>query len=182
MAKVDFPEGAAPFLNPAAYTALKAEAKKTKNKAARGGASGAARSGARGVQRPQFSRVLEDAERTEETEALPDYPASEEALQELLDDVHSSGDELKRRPFPEEIKQYKRAVRNFLHHVVENGYAIEERTSGVNLKKRKKFTLVQVVDRKLESLAASILASQVSQIELLARIDEIAGLLVDLLQ
>jgi uncharacterized protein YaaR (DUF327 family) len=178
MAKVDFPEGIVPFLNPAAYTALKAETKKTRDKASVRDASG----GARGIQRPRFSSVLEDAERTEEAEALPDYPASEEALRELLDDVHSSGDELKRRPFPEEIKQYQRAVRNFLHYVVENGYAIEERTSGVNLKKRKKFTLVQVVDRKLESLAASILANQVSQIEMLARIDEIAGLLVNLLQ
>ncbi|MDR2029835.1 MAG: DUF327 family protein [Treponema sp.] len=171
MAKVDFSEGAAPFLNPAAYTALKAETKKTKDKAS-----------IRDLKRPRFSSVLKEAAQTEQAEALPDYPASEEALRELLDDVHSFGDELKRRPFPEEIKQYKRAVRNFLHYVVENGYTIEERTSGVNLKKRKKFTLVQVVDRKLESLAASILANQVSQIELLARIDEIAGLLVDLLQ
>jgi uncharacterized protein YaaR (DUF327 family) len=170
MAKVDFPEGALSFLNPAAYSALKAETKKTKDKTAQG------------VQKPRFSRVLEDAERTEEAEALPDLPVSEEALQELLDDVHICGDELKRRPFPEEIKQYKRAVRNFLHYVVENSYTLEERTSGVNLLRRKKFTLVQVVDRKLESLAASILANQVTQIELLARIDEIAGLLVNLLQ
>jgi uncharacterized protein YaaR (DUF327 family) len=168
MAKVDFPEGPAPFLNPAAYTALKAETKKTKDNAALRGGRG-----------PRFSTVLEEAE---QVQVLPDYPVSEEALQELLDDVHSSGDELKRRPFPEEIKQYKRAVRNFLHYVVENGYTIEEQTSGVNVLRRKKFTLVQVVDRKLESLAASILANQVTQIEMLARIDEIAGLLVNLLQ
>jgi uncharacterized protein YaaR (DUF327 family) len=171
MAKVDFPEGTAPFLNPAAYTALKAETKRTKDKTS-----------IRDIKRPRFSSVLKDAEQIEEAGVLPDYPASEEALRELLDDVHSSGDELKRRPFPEEIKRYKRSVRNFLHYVVENGYTIEERTSGINLLKRKKFTLVQVVDRKLESLAASVLANQVTQIELLARIDEIAGLLVNLLQ
>jgi uncharacterized protein YaaR (DUF327 family) len=168
MAKVDFPEGPAPFLNPAAYTALKAETKKTKGNAALRGGRG-----------PLFSAVLEEAE---QAQVLPDYPVSEEALQELLDDVHSSGDELKRRPFPEEIIQYKRAVRNFLHYVVENGYTIEEQTSGGNVLRRKKFTLVQVVDRKLESLAASILANQMTQIEMLARIDEIAGLLVNLLQ
>jgi uncharacterized protein YaaR (DUF327 family) len=170
MAKVDFPEGAAPFLPPAAYTALKAETKKTRDKTLRG------------VRGPHFSSVLEEAVQTEQAEALAEYPVSEEALQELLDDVHSAGDELKRRPFPEEIKQYKRAVRNFLHYVVENGYDIKKQTRGVRVSNRREFTLVQVVDRKLESLAASILTSQVTQIEMLARIDEIAGLLVNLLQ
>jgi uncharacterized protein YaaR (DUF327 family) len=41
--------------------------------------------------------------------------------------------------------------------------------------------LIQVVDQKLEQLAAGILTGQASQLELLARVDEIAGLLVDLL-
>jgi uncharacterized protein YaaR (DUF327 family) len=166
MAKVDFPEGNTPFFNPAAYA--RAETQKTKEKPA-----------PRGAAKPRFAHILESAQ---ELEPPPDLPASEEAVQGLLDDVHSAGDDLKNRPFPEEIKRYKQAVRNFLHHVVENGYALEEHTSGAGLLKRKKFTLVQVVDRKLEQLAAGILSGQTLQLELLARIDEIAGLLVNLLQ
>jgi uncharacterized protein YaaR (DUF327 family) len=38
------------------------------------------------------------------------------------------------------------------------------------------------VDRKLEQLAAGILAGQHSQMDILARVEEINGLLVDLLQ
>jgi uncharacterized protein YaaR (DUF327 family) len=48
-------------------------------------------------------------------------------------------------------------------------------------KGRTGFHLIQVVDRKLEQLAAGILAGQTSQLKLLARINEIAGLLIDLL-
>jgi uncharacterized protein YaaR (DUF327 family) len=169
MAKVDFPDGAIPFLGPAAYAHARGEAKKAAEK-----------SSPRGAGKPRFSAMLEDTLR--ETEAAEVFPASEEALQGLLDDVHNAGDELKNRPFPEEIKKYKQAVRNFLHHVVENGYALEEHTSGANLLKRQKFTIIQVVDRKLEQLAAGILSGQSMQIEILARIDEISGLLVDLLQ
>jgi uncharacterized protein len=171
MPKVDFPEGSSPFFNPAAYANVKADAKKTKDK-----------DRVRGPRPPAFSSLVEDA-RTEESsasDAPTELPPSEEALRVLLDDVHESGEILKDKPFPDAIKRYKAAVRNFLHYVVENGYTVEERVGGKNILKRKKLTLIQVVDRKLEQLAAGILAGQSSQLDILARVDEIAGLLVDL--
>ena len=58
---------------------------------------------------------------------------------------------------------------------------VEETTSGANIMKRKRFTLVKVVDEKLDSLAASVLAAQREQLTILAQIDEINGLLVDLI-
>jgi uncharacterized protein YaaR (DUF327 family) len=182
MAKVEFPGG---FLNPAVYTGVKAETGKAKQKTA--------------VKKPLFSRILETAGETalEETETLGEFPASEEALQKLLDEVHSSGDALKQRPFPDEIKYYKRAVRDFIHYVVENGYTVERQDGTIpkflkpgftgsrkspEAKECNKYTLVQVIDRKLEQLAAGIMAGQLTQLNLLARVDEITGLLVNLLQ
>jgi uncharacterized protein YaaR (DUF327 family) len=169
MAKIDSPDTNFIF-NPAAYSGqIPAEAKKTRN-----------RGQVRENRKPAFSEFLENTG-VEETEAPETLPSSEETLQILLDNVHSFGDELKNRPFPDEIMRYKKAVRNFIHYVVENSYTLEEKTSGVNLRKRKKFTLVQIVDVKLEQLAAGIMAGQTSQLDLLARIDEIAGILVNLL-
>jgi uncharacterized protein YaaR (DUF327 family) len=176
MAKVDFSDTSL-FLNPASYVNARGELKKKdpvlEKKLREQGKI-------RQTPKAPFFDILEDAVR--ETGELPEQPASEKVLQELLDDVHSAGDELKNRPLPEEIKRYKQAVRNFIHYVVENGYAIKEQTTGSNLIKRKKYVIVQVVDKKLEQLAAGILAGQINQLELLSRTDEIAGLLVDLLQ
>jgi uncharacterized protein YaaR (DUF327 family) len=169
MAKIDSPDLNFIF-NSAAYNQVHAETQKTKN-----------RSQVRENRKPAFAKFLENAG-VQETEVPGTFPLSETALQALLDDVHSSGDELKNRPFPDEIIRYKKAVRNFIHYVVENSYILEEKTSGVNLRRRKKFTLVQVVDRKLEQLAVGIMAGQTNQLELLSRIDEIAGMLVNLLQ
>ena len=166
MAKVD---GNIPLINPAVYGNLKPEIKQTREKGK-----------ARSARETSFSEVLED--QLQETEALQDLPVSEEVLQRLLDDVHSSGDDLKKHPFPEEIKRYKQAVRNFLHYVVDNAYAAEEQISGINPVRRKTYTIIQVVDQKLEQLAAGILAGQIVQLNLLARIDEINGMLVDIFQ
>lgn len=173
MAKVDFPEGNTPFFNPSVYANVKSEARKPKDKAS-----------VKGSKKVPFTSFLHEAESSESAElsALPDLPVSEETLQILLDDIHAAGDDLKAKPFPDQIKKYKSAVRNFLHYVVENSYTAEERISGINILKRKKFTLIQVVDKKLEQLAAGILAGQTTQLELLSRLDEIAGLLVNLLQ
>ncbi|GHT95519.1 hypothetical protein FACS1894141_4280 [Spirochaetia bacterium] len=172
MARVDFPADQTPFFNPALYANTQGETKKAKDRAP-----------VRGGQKVRFSTMMDDAaSAAAEASAVRSYPVSEETVKALLDDVHDSGDKLRNRPFPEEIKQYKQSVHNFLRYIVDNGYAIEEHTSGANLLKRKKFTIVQVVDHKLEQLAAGILSGQTAQIELLARIDEIQGLLIDLLQ
>ncbi|MDR0389989.1 MAG: YaaR family protein [Spirochaetaceae bacterium] len=180
MDKVDFPES--PFFNPALY-AHNTDAKKLGDKEK-----------IRGTRKTSFTDLLEKSGQSAETEALRELPPSEEALKELLDGVHSAGDTLKNRPFSEEIKQYKKAVRDFLHYVVENGYTVIMQEGIPNYQKpgfkgppEEKFKakaqiLVQVVDRKLEQLAAGILAGQHSQMEILAKVEEINGLLIDLLQ
>ncbi|GHU29880.1 hypothetical protein FACS1894172_01930 [Spirochaetia bacterium] len=131
----------------------------------------------------RFFRIFERAEESAAvSEAGADPPLSEDTIQNLLDEIHSAGDDLRNRPFPEEIRRYKQAVRNFLYKIVKNGYTTHRQISGINLAKRKRFTLVQVVDQKLEQLAAGIMAGQITQLNILARLEEIKGLLVDIFQ
>lgn len=173
MAKVDFPESQTPFYNPSVYSTAQNELKKQKKTA-----SGKA------PRVMSFTKLLESSE--EETLVtpvpVPEGLSSSEALQYLLDQVHTAGEALKEKPFQEQIVHYKEAVRNFMKYVVDNSYTVEEKTSGTNILKRKKFTIVQVIDKKLDQLAAGILAGQASQIQILAKLDEIKGLLINLLQ
>jgi uncharacterized protein YaaR (DUF327 family) len=168
MDKVDIPGGGLPFFNPIAYTAARTEGQKLRDKGA-----------VKALKKTPFSRLLEAQSAEMGTGATEEAGATD--LQELLDDVHSAGDALKQRPLAEEITRYKRAVRHFLHYVVENGYAIKTENYLFNHEKRRKVQ-IEVVDQKLESLASGILSGQLGQVELLARLDEITGLLVDLMQ
>jgi uncharacterized protein YaaR (DUF327 family) len=176
MAQVVFPDGSAPLFNPAAYgEASAAEARRSKTSAA--GAAG--KSGkSRETRKKGFASFFEKAVLGD----VRELPQSEDSLHELLDEVHGAGDALSKRPFPPEIRAYKEAVRNFVHYVVENSFDTEEQISGANVLKRKKFTLVAVIDAKLEEMAAAILRGQAGQLEMLARLDEINGLLIDLMQ
>jgi uncharacterized protein YaaR (DUF327 family) len=165
MDKIDFN---AYSILPSANTGLKADTKKTK-----------AKSGIN-AGKALFSKILESAApEAGELGPLRELPPSEEALTELMDAVHSAGSDLVDRPFHEEILRYKRAVRDFLHYVVDNAFEVEKsetRRRG----KTKIHVQVQIIDKKLEELAAAILSGQATQLERVSKIDEIKGLLVDL--
>jgi uncharacterized protein YaaR (DUF327 family) len=172
MASIAFPDGSTPLFNPGAYENATAEARK-----AAGGKSGKTQP------KKGFALFFEKAAHNETAPgSIKELPLSEDSLHELLDEVHNAGDALSGRPFPPEIKAYREAVRNFVHYVVENSYDTEEQVSGTTVLKRKKFTLVRVIDSKLEGMASAILRGQLSQLKILEKLDEIKGLLVDLIQ
>jgi len=167
MDKIDF--NTSSILNPFSNPGLKAEAKKTRTK---GGISGGART--------LFSRVLENAaQEAGELGPLRELEPSDEALTELMDAVHSTGSDLTDRPFHEEILRYKKAVRDFVHYVVDNAFDVEKSPTR-HRGKTKIHVQVQIIDKKLEELAAAILSGQATQLERVSKIDEIKGLLVDL--
>ena len=136
----------------------------------------------RSIGKTIFSGLLEkSAPEAGELGPLRELVPSDEALTELMDAVHSAGSDLINRPFPDEILQYKKAVRNFVHYVVENGFTVEKiQTKRRELRSLGPHVQVKVVDRKLEELAAAILSGQTTQLERVSKIDEITGLLVDL--
>lgn len=112
---------------------------------------------------------------------LDDNSEHRENLEELLDEVHETGEILVENQSLEIIKRYRRAVRSFLDYVVSNMLAVEEQTSGSNILRRKRFTQVKIIDGRLERLVAEVLQNQGKQLDLLEKIDEIRGLLVDLI-
>jgi uncharacterized protein len=109
--------------------------------------------------------------------------STDKDLEVLLDDVHSYGERLKERPTMERIREYREAVASFLQYIVHFTFEAEtiEGSRFNPMKKQKRYTLVRLVNEKLEKLATGVLANQISQLDILRRVEEINGLLVDLL-
>jgi uncharacterized protein YaaR (DUF327 family) len=185
MAKVEGAADASFYMNPAAYAQVKDDKK-----------TGTRVPGVR--DKKEFSSLFDDlrGKTADELGPLRDLPVSEETLNLLMDDVRSSGDVLLSRPLPEEIMRYKQAVRNFINYVVQNAYAIEHEKGIPKFLKpgytgprgtpdamsQKQYTKIQVIDKKLEDLAAMLLSGQKNQMKVIAGLEEIRGLLIDLLQ
>jgi uncharacterized protein YaaR (DUF327 family) len=148
---------------------------------------------ASGPGKTDFTSILERS-RTAEPEEVRE-PVSGETTARLLDDVRAAGDALRERPFPQEILAYKQAVRHFMRYVVDNSYQVEQQLGipqylrpnfkgvrgSADSQRRSLHPMIQVVDRRLEELAAALIKGQLSQLETLSRLEEIKGLLVDLI-
>jgi len=129
----------------------------------------------------EFSRLVESA--AEDRELSDDDlgdGGGRRGLEELLDAVFAAGEKLKKGHSVEAVKSYRHQVKEFVKFAVEHSFAVEEKTSGANILRRKRFTIVKVIDEKLEALAVSVLSAQKDQLAILAQIDEINGMLVDL--
>ncbi len=131
--------------------------------------------------RPRLFAGMVEAAQSEETDQEDiTERGSRQTVEQLLDAVFACGDRLKKLPTLELIKDYRQKVRAFLKYAVQHSIAVEETTSGASVLKRKRFTLVRVIDEKLEALTGSVLSAQREQLTILAQIDEINGLLVNL--
>jgi uncharacterized protein YaaR (DUF327 family) len=177
------------FMNPAAYSQVKSE--KTDEKKTRGIRKDS-------FSKENFSSIFDDlrGKTADELGPLQDLPVSDDTVNYLMDEVRSTGDTLKSRPLPDEIMRYKQAVRNFINYIVQNSYSLEYEEGLPNFLKpgfkgrrgtpkameSREYTKIQVIDKKLEDLAAMLLTSQVQQMVLVSRLEEIRGLLIDLLQ
>lgn len=132
-----------------------------------------------------FSKLVSEKQAESAPRVGGKYPADVHAdLEELVDTLHGRGEQLKEQPSLENIREYRTAVSKFLQYI--SKHALEaEQIDGSRyhpLKKQKKFTLIKVVNERLEQLACGILQSQFTQLDILQRVEEINGMIVDLLQ
>ncbi|MGI5173279.1 YaaR family protein [Treponema sp. OMZ 840] len=144
-------------------------------------------------EKSDFTEILAHTEKIQEAQTeseignlkiagakIPSNASFDDVLTELVDDVYTAGDALKKNPFTDTFIVYKQKLSRFMQFVIQNAYEMEvrERRKG---KKRQQLITIQTINAKLDSLAADILYNQADQLKILAKIEEINGLLVDFL-
>jgi uncharacterized protein len=134
-----------------------------------------------GASPPSFHRLIESSSEVSAAGAgsgAGDLDTS--SLESMLDGIHQRGEELLKRRTMQSLKAYREAVQRFLRQVVGDGLGIREQESGSSIATRKRYTIITVVNDRLERLVHGLMQSQDAQFSLLERVEEIQGLLVDL--
>lgn len=107
--------------------------------------------------------------------------ASREQLQRILQRIEEQANRLARTMTVRELRQYKGMVKQFLEETARRGVYLKE-TSGWDRRGRvKRFKLLEEVDRHLLEMVDDLVADERGRIELLAKIGEIKGLLINYL-
>lgn len=101
-------------------------------------------------------------------------------LHQMVDDITEQGKRFSRTPTYRELKTYRELVRQFIRETVENTFMLQNRTGWDRRGRQKIYTLVQQIDATLAELAELVKEGQANQLEILAKLDAIRGMLVDL--
>lgn len=117
-----------------------------------------------------FSEVIQ----TEQNEA------KEIDLKIALEEVDRYAERLKESPILENLLPYKRKVRDILLFLVQESYDVQENTVYDLQGRRRLLVLVEKIDQKLEDLVRQFLNNQSDSLDLVSRLDEIRGLLLDI--
>ena len=105
-------------------------------------------------------------------------------LEELIDKLFESGENLKRSPVEENLDEYKKNIRVLVNFISNKSYNVVREKGVMNPRtfKQKEFVNIELIDKKLDSLAVYILSRQKNQMEILRRVDEINGLVINVVR
>lgn len=141
------------------------------------------------VKGKMFSSAFEKAreENLLVQEGLPPEIAgmdTEEAAIYLKDEADIAADRLKENQLPENFNAYKKKVSQFLRFLSKNNYNVYKQDrikTRRTLKKPNPHTQVQIINQKLDEMAMWLLSSHKDTFKILSRVEEIQGLIIDLM-
>lgn len=103
-----------------------------------------------------------------------------EQITRLFGDISTAGDRLARSRNLRDMAKYKMLIRRFLKEAVESGIELKQSHTWNQFGEGRRLKIIQTIDEKLIALTESLLDEEESSIDLLAKIGEIKGLLINL--
>lgn len=109
-----------------------------------------------------------------------DDRSSQEQLQRILEQIHQQTERLNRSMTVRELRQYKLLVKQYLEETARRGIRLRETRGWDRRGRAKRYKLLEEIDRELLGLAEDLLDSEQGRIELLRKVGEIRGMLINL--
>ncbi|AWB42794.1 DUF327 domain-containing protein [Paenibacillus sp. CAA11] len=106
--------------------------------------------------------------------------ATQEELNRRFNEIQQQGDRLARSMTIRELKAYRLLVKRFLEDTVRRGIGVKETRGWDRRGRGKRYKLLDEIDSALLSMADDLLDTEQGKIDLLQKIGEIRGLLINL--
>ncbi|GIP55661.1 MULTISPECIES: YaaR family protein [Paenibacillus] len=106
--------------------------------------------------------------------------ASKEELNRRFKEIQLQGDRLARSMTVRELKAYRLLVKRFLEDTVRQGVSIKESRGWDRRGRGKRYKLLDEVDAALLAMADELLETEQGKIDLLQKIGEIRGMLINI--
>jgi hypothetical protein len=125
------------------------------------------------VQQPVAPKSFSDMLRRQEEQR------DREQLREMLENIREQGERLARSMTVRELRLYKQMVKQFLEDTLKRGIGLKETRGWDRRGRQKRYKLLEEVDRLLIEMGEELLETEQGRLELLAKVGEIRGLLLN---
>ena len=102
-------------------------------------------------------------------------------LHEMKKNIDDQGKLLADKVDVKEFEKYRRLIREFIDEIVSNGYTFSKEDAFAAKGRHRYVATIKIVDEKLDELGKQVMEENADQIEILSKIDDIRGLLLDLM-
>ena len=109
-----------------------------------------------------------------------DERAGQEQLNRLMDQIQRQGDRLSRSMTVRELRQYKLLIKQFLEETARRGVGLKDTRGWDRRGRTKRYKLLEEIDGHLLAMADDLIDTEQGKIDILYRIGEIKGMLINL--
>lgn len=109
-----------------------------------------------------------------------DGQRTQEQLQRKLEDIRLQGDRLARSMTVRELVLYRQMVKTFLEDTVKRGIGLKDTRGWDRRGRSKRYKLLEEVDTMLVAMGEELLATEEGRLDLLNKVGEIRGILINL--
>ena len=105
----------------------------------------------------------------------------QEKLGSMMAEIDEQGQKIAKHMDIKDIKKYRELIKNFMNEVVSHSHKFSRENFLDKRGRHRVYGIVKLVDENVDQLAQELLQDEKNHINILGKIDEIKGLLLDLI-
>ena len=98
----------------------------------------------------------------------------------MMEEITMQGDKLKKKMDIRDMKHYRSLIKNFMNEIVNRSHEFSRENFLDRRGRHRVYGIIRRVDAALDELAQELVKDEKDAMEILGRIDEIRGLLLDI--
>ncbi len=102
-------------------------------------------------------------------------------MTDLADKINAQGQLLTKKADIGQLQKYRQLIKEFVNQTVSNSFTFNKESAYQSRRRHKVYATVNTINIKLEELAKEVLKEQEDNIEILNKVDDIRGLILDLM-
>lgn len=105
----------------------------------------------------------------------------QDKLNGMIKDITTQGEKIAKHMDIKDMKKYREMVKDFMNEVVTHSHKFSRENFLDKRGRHRVYGIVKLVDKNLDELAQELLSDEKNHLSILGRIDDIKGLLLDMI-